>query len=72
MTEFVFVRVAIGAIKSFGSFVSATDTQAISTYLESFEVVNVIGANRNFSIEVTVEPISIPAEAVTFAKALVL
>ena len=68
LTEFVFVRVATGTVETFGSFIAAGNAQAISTDLKRLEVVSMIGANRNFSIEVGVAPISIPAKALALAK----
>ena len=68
LTEFMLFWIASRTVKSFGSFIAAGNAQAISTDLKRLEVVSVIGANRNFSIEVGVAPISIPAKALAFAK----
>lgn len=44
LTEFVFVRVAIGAVKTRRSFVATTNAQAVRANLERLEIVSVVGA----------------------------
>ena len=63
LTKFTLIGFTIGTIKPIGNFITAGNTKPISTNGESFEVVFMVGANRNFSVKLRVRPIRISAEA---------
>ena len=68
LTKFAFIRIAIGAVKSFGNFVGARNAKSVGTDIKGLEVVSVVSANGNFCVEVRMVPISITAEAVALAN----
>lgn len=65
LTKFAVIVIAIVAEESVGNFVTAGNTQAVSSDSKNFKVMNVIVANGNFSVKVGVRPVSITAKTVT-------
>ena len=65
LTKFAVIVIAIVAEESVGNFVTAGNTQAVSSDSKNFEVMNVVVANGNLSVKVGVRPVGITSKTVT-------
>ena len=61
----IFVRIARIAVQPAGNFVATANAQAVSADIKDFEIVEMVFANGDFSVEVGMRPVGIAAE--TFA-----
>ena len=64
LTELGFVLIAVVAEKPFGKFAGTGNAKPIGADLEDLEIIGMVLADRNLSVEVRVNPITIAAKTV--------